>query len=184
MVAERLPGPIVLAVPGEDGPAGDSLPIKAEVLRLLPDCAIAHFACHGSNDLVDPSASRLLLLDHADDPLTVAALVPVRLDQVRLAYLSACSTAFTGRVELLDEAIHLAGAFQLAGFSQVVGTLWEIDDQLAVVLADSFYRGLCAGAGVPDTSRSALALHDAVRGMRARFLRSPSLWAAHLHVGA
>ncbi|MEU4512212.1 CHAT domain-containing protein [Nonomuraea wenchangensis] len=183
-VAARLPGPIVLTVREEDGPAGDGEPTKAEVLRLLPDCAIAHFACHGHNDPADPSASRLLLLDHADDPLTVAALVPVRLDQVRLAYLSACSTAFTGRADLLDEAIHLAGAFQLAGFPQVVGTLWEIDDHVAVLVADGFYRDLCAGTGLPDTSRSAHALHHAVRDLRGKFLHAPSLWAAHLHVGA
>ncbi|WP_344204085.1 CHAT domain-containing protein [Nonomuraea bangladeshensis] len=183
-VAALLPGPIVLTVQEEDGPSGDGEPTKAEVLRLLPGCAIAHFACHGHNDPADPSASRLLLLDHADDPLTVAALVPVRLEQVQLAYLSACSTAFTGRADLLDEAIHLAGAFQLAGFPQVVGTLWEIDDQLAVLVADGFYRDLCAGTGLPDTSRSAHALHRAVRDMRGRFLHAPSLWAAHLHVGA
>ena len=33
---------------------------------------------------------------------------------------------------LLDEAIHLASAFQLVGFPHVIGTLWEINDAIAL----------------------------------------------------
>lgn len=66
--------------------------MKANVLALLPSCQIAHFACHGRSDPADPSRSLLLLHDHESDPLTVASLVPVKLDQAQLAYLSACRT--------------------------------------------------------------------------------------------
>ncbi|MGQ4333341.1 CHAT domain-containing protein [Streptomyces hayashii] len=59
----------------------------------MPTCQIAHFACHGASDRADPSKSLLLLHDHASDPLTVASLAPVRLDNVQLARLSACHTA-------------------------------------------------------------------------------------------
>ena len=163
---------------------------RAQVLAALPECSIAHFACHGVSDLADPSDSRLLLADHDGAPFTVAGLTSVNLERAELAYLSACSTALMsvvtlGSVELdpalraelpglaaavpaanqnadlVDEAIHLSSAFQLAGFRHVVSTLWEIDDVVAVRLADDFYAGLRGDAG-----SSARALHDAVRALR------------------
>ncbi|MFE7123866.1 CHAT domain-containing protein [Streptomyces sp. NPDC057617] len=183
----HLPGLVVLD--GGDDPAA---PVKAEVLKRLPDCPIAHFACHGHSDGTDPSLSRLLLQDHERDPLTIAALAPVVLDRAQLAYLSACRTASVTHRGFLDEALHLASAFQIAGFPQVVGTLWEVDDRLCVTVADGFYRRLRTAEGGLDTRRGAYALHSALRDVRdgrdlpGPLTRSanPFLWAAHIHVGA
>jgi len=191
MLAGRLPAPVLLMEPGPL-PAGD--PVAAEprtptldtVLEQLPGCAVAHFACHGSHDPADPSRSHLLLHDHATAPLTVASLAPVRLEHAQLAYLSACRTAFHDTEQLLDEAIHLATAFQLAGFPHVIATLWEIQDRVAVTMADRFYAGLQAGPGdsTLDPGRAAQALHLAVRAQRERRRDLPFLWAAYLHAGA
>ncbi|NGO48156.1 CHAT domain-containing tetratricopeptide repeat protein [Streptomyces ureilyticus] len=167
-------------------------PTKDKVLDHLTSCSIAHFACHGTSHPTDPSKSRLLLHDHASDPLTVASLAPVRLGQAQLAYLSACRTAAIDTANLIDEAIHLTSAFQLAGFPHVVGTLWEIDDQIAVTIADAFYTHLRTPTGTLDTSRAAWALHQAVRDVRDGHdlpggldrTQSPFLWAAYLHAGA
>ncbi|MFF8594451.1 CHAT domain-containing protein [Streptomyces sp. NPDC015220] len=188
---EQVPDLDVLI--GSDAPAGagERPPVKADVLARLASCRIAHFACHGTSDLADPSQSRLLLHDHAEDPLTVAGLAPVRLDGAQLAYLSACRTAWTGDLRLTDESIHLAAAFQLAGFPHVIGTFWEIDDEVSARVAESFYVQLRNAAGTIDPNRAALALHHAVRDVRdGRDLghgqdrvRSPYLWAAHLHTG-
>ncbi|MFJ5776953.1 CHAT domain-containing protein [Streptomyces sp. NPDC093094] len=193
-----LPDPLLLREPDPGAEAdADSLPTKANVLRLLPESTIAHFACHGASDPVDPSRSRLLLHDHDTDPLTVVGLAPLVLDRARLAYLSACHTAATDTVELLDEAIHLSSAFQLAGFPHVVGTLWQISDGVALTVARRFYDGLRHDGPGTDTAaldprRAARALHRAVRDARdGRDLaagrnrrRSPLLWAAHVHAGA
>jgi hypothetical protein len=35
--------------------------------------------------------------------------------------LVACRTAFTGTTKLIDEIIHLATPFQLAGYSHIIG---------------------------------------------------------------
>ncbi|MFI6992791.1 CHAT domain-containing protein [Nonomuraea wenchangensis] len=177
-VAGHLPHAVVLA-PGEPRE-----PTRETVLSHLATSSIAHFACHGAIHPTDLSRSMLVLQDHATDPLTVAALNAVRLEHAELAYLSACVTATGPSAHLADEAIHLATGFQLAGFRNVVGTLWEIQDEFAVDLADAFYRGLTTGAGTIDPARSAFALHHAVRERRARHPRTPSLWAAHIHVGA
>ncbi len=176
----HLPEPVVL----QPGPSTAHAPTKANVLAHLPNVSIAHFACHGHSDPEDPSHSELLLLDHENDPLSVAALASLRLDRAELAYLSACRTAVVDVSTLADEAIHMTSAFQVAGFPHVIGTLWTIDDETAVTIADTFYAHLRTNGGTLDTGRAAHALHTAVRAARDAAPRLPSLWAAHLHAGA
>lgn len=183
-VRAHLPGAIELAEPPWPPGASYPIPTRANVLANLPRCTIAHFACHGANHPADPSRSLLLLHDFDRHPLTVASLAPVNLSQAQLAYLSACRTAFTSAPGLFDEATHLTTAFQLAGFTHVIGTLWEINDQVAVDAADEFYTALQSGPGVVDTRRAAAALNHTVRTLRDRYLLTPSLWAAYLHAGA
>ncbi|QBI53036.1 CHAT domain protein [Streptomonospora litoralis] len=194
----HLPDSTVLRTPAFDADADaddvdpSMLPTAERVLQRLPSCAIAHFACHGTSDPTDPSQSRLLLYDHARNPLTVTSLGPLRLEGARLAYLSACSTAAIKTGDLIDEAIHVASAFQLAGFPHVVGTLWEINDRIAVTVADRFYTHLRDPDGNLDPGRAACALHATVREVRdgadlpEGYDRTavPSLWAAYLHTGA
>ncbi|HEV2347533.1 MAG TPA: CHAT domain-containing protein [Actinocrinis sp.] len=169
-----LPNPLVL-----------DQPTRARVLDQLPRHTIAHFACHGANDPADPSRSRLILHDHQAAPLTVAALAPIDLNHARLAYLSACDTALSTAAGLLDEAIHLTSAFQLAGYAHVVGTLWAIDDEIAVEIAEDFYAGIHdEPTGGLDFGSAARALHHATRTQRDLYPRTPSLWAAHVHAGA
>ncbi|MFI7128770.1 CHAT domain-containing protein [Nonomuraea sp. NPDC050153] len=93
--------------------------------------------------------------------------------------LAAAVSAVNQNADLVDEAIHLSAAFPLAGFRHVVSTLWEIDDVAAGRLADDFYAGLRGDAGSP-----ARALHDAVRALRDKRPRLPSLWASYLRAGA
>lgn len=163
-----------------------SLPTRANVLEWLPQCEIAHFACHGVNKPASPDRSQLLLHDHVARPFTVATLTALRLDRAELAYLSACTTAANTNLALIDEAIHLASAFQIGGYPHVIGTLWAIDDQTSVEISDVFYRELRAHASNPllDTSRSAFALHQAVRAVRDRMVDTPTLWAGYIHSGA
>lgn len=184
MLSDLLPNAIAL-IETEDA-AGDSLPTKAAVIELLPKCSMVHLACHGISDPVDPSNSRLLLHDHDTDPFTVAALAAVHLDRAQLAYLSACETAAATNPHLLDEVIHLTSTFQLAGYRHVIGTLWPINDDIAVEVARMFYTTLDTNSanGALAIEHAAHALHRAIRAARERFPTSPSCWAAHLHAGA
>jgi hypothetical protein len=187
MVQARLPRPLLLLEPDTiSNPADPSagIPTRANVLAHLPGCAIVHFACHGRSDSANPSNSRLLLHDHVSSPFTVASLAPVNLGQVQLAYLSACETSFNPAVKLIDEAIHLTSAFELAGFPHVIGTLWDTDDAIAIAVARTFYSHLRTSEGTLDTGRAAHALHHAIRIQRNQFPATPSLWAAHIHAGA
>jgi CHAT domain-containing protein len=184
-ICKVLPDSVLLIEPGPGGsaPGAGEVPTKANVLTHLSGCTIAHFSCHGATDPTDPSQSKLLLHDHASDPLTVATLASIKLGHAQLAYLSACRTAVTDAAELIHEPIHITAALQLAGFPHVIGTLWEIDDAFSVRVADTFYTRLNSGYRI-DASRAAYALHDAVRTARDEHIAVPSLWAAYVHVGA
>ena len=141
--------------------AGPSATYEA-VVSALPGADWAHFACHGSSDLTSPSDSTLLLYDYRERPLAVPEIARLDLTGAELAFLSACSTArISGR--LADEAIHLVSAFQLAGYRQVIGTLWAIDDRRARQIADETYAALAR-----DESAAA-ALHDVTRRMSRRW---------------
>ncbi|MFI6515688.1 CHAT domain-containing protein [Spirillospora sp. NPDC050679] len=144
------------------------------VLSALTGHRIVHFACHAQADLRVPSSSRLLLHDR---PLTSRDLMPLRLD-ADLAYLSACATS-TSHPFSADEALHITAAFHLAGFRNVIGTLWMVDDDCSADIAHDFYTRLAAHG--PD--HAAYALHSAVSALRQRHPDKPDLWAAHLHVG-
>ncbi|GAA1646128.1 hypothetical protein GCM10009733_049080 [Nonomuraea maheshkhaliensis] len=166
-------------IPGARRPAH---PTRDQVLAALAASPIAHFACHGIANWAEPGRSSLILYDHQTAPLTVAD-ISARYLSGALAYLSACDTTVSSPT-LTDEAIHLTGAFHLAGYQSVVGTLWPIDDRAAHQLTTDFYRHLTRdGTAPPDTGRTAHALHQAVRNQRARYGAAPTLWAAYTHTG-
>ncbi|MFD8477959.1 CHAT domain-containing protein [Kitasatospora sp. NPDC059673] len=154
--------------------AADGGANRARVLAELSDATHAHFSCHAVADPANPGAGRLLLHDHADRPLTVGDISAIGLDRAESAYLSACSTTRPAP-RLGDEAVHITGAFLLAGFRHVIGTLWQTDDAAALEIARQYY----AAPGAPP-----FALHTAVRALRDRYPRTPTLWAAHIHTGA
>ncbi|UQS25189.1 CHAT domain-containing protein [Amycolatopsis thermalba] len=169
-LAAHVPGATVLA--GADA-------TRDAVLDALPSAGWVHFACHGYSDPDNPSDSHLVLHDHARAPLRVVDVSRLRLPDARFAYLSACDTARTSET-LSDEAIHPAAAFQIAGFAQVVGTLWRVEDAVAPVLAQWIYRDLLT----PGAGTTATAVHRTARALREKYPNLPSVWAAHVHFGA
>ncbi|MFJ4682649.1 CHAT domain-containing protein [Streptomyces sp. NPDC088789] len=172
-LAERLPGAVLLK---------DADATHTTVVAALHRHAYAHFACHAFGDLDRPSGSRLVLHDHTHHPLTVRDLARLRLPSVRLAYLSACDTLRTSP-ELADEAVHIVSAFQMAGFPHVIGSLWHVDDVIGAQVALQVYETLHRGDGTLAVTRTAEALHHAVRTLRDTYPHTPSLWACQVHAG-
>ncbi|KAK0666653.1 TPR domain-containing protein [Cercophora samala] len=161
-------------------------PPSAEVINELssPQCLMAHFACHGISDDDDSSRSYLRLPDFESDPLTVHALMRMKM-ACRFAYLSACDTASSKHPALVDESLHLANGFLLAGCVGVVGTLWKIPDEEAPEVAAQFYSRLPWKGGQRDTRRAAVALHEGVAAMweSEMGMRDPLALAAYVHCG-
>jgi CHAT domain-containing protein len=151
---------------------------RAAVLAALPQRPWVHFACHGTQDISDPSAGRLLL---HDGPLTIREISGLHLDRAEFGFLSACQTS-RGGIELADEVISVGSALQLAGYRHVIGTLWSISDSDAPEVARDVYAGL-ARDGALDVRALAAALDEAIRRLRARYPTTPSRWAAYIHVG-
>ncbi|MFF9850664.1 CHAT domain-containing protein [Streptomyces litmocidini] len=171
-LAALLPGATVLV--GADA-------TRDAVLDALPASGWAHFACHGYSDPDNPSDSHLALHDHDRAPFRVLDLSRLRLRNAEFAFLSACDTART-TVRLSDEAIHPLAAFQIAGFSQVVGTLWRVDDVVAPAFSQQIYGELIADRS--GALRASAAVHRAVRQLRTKYPNLPSVWAAYIHAGA
>ncbi|KIN08948.1 hypothetical protein OIDMADRAFT_23687 [Oidiodendron maius Zn] len=164
---------------------------KQDVESHLLDCKIFHFAGHGGTDEHDASNSRLIL---EDGTLRVAELLEMNLVEHSpfLAYLSACGTGRIKDERSVDESIHLMSAFQLAGFRHVIGTLWEVRDELCVDMGEDHVRRV-----PPDTEDGSSPSERAVPGVagsedkkNARSLRDvgaydagPALWAPYVHFG-
>ena len=136
----------------------DDQATRQRVLDALPQHQSVHFACHAVSAADGAATGQLLLHDHQTDPLTVADLARLRLGDAETAYLSACDTSIS-RGDLTDEALHITGAFQMAGFRHVIGTLWSVGDQTARTVADQYYAAA-------QTIDPAVALHTAVQAVR------------------
>ncbi|KAH6616261.1 CHAT domain-containing protein [Boeremia exigua] len=129
---------------------------KDEIIQSLRDCLIFHFAGHGKVDNLDPAKSLLLLDDWKTQPLTVGDLRDMNMHESGpfLGFLSACFTSANNEITLVDEAVHLAGSLQLAGFRHVIGTLWEVKDSHCVEAAQIVYETI-RDEGMTDTAKDA-----------------------------
>lgn len=146
------------------------------VLAALPDTNWAHFACHASTNPRTPSEGGLHLHDGV---LPIARINRLELHEAELAYLSACSTGQTGWRHA-DESIHLASAFQLAGFRHVIASLWPLEDRTAATAAERFYALM---PPTPSADNSPDVLHAVTRELRATYPDRPHLWAPLVHSG-
>jgi len=159
-------------------------PTVACVLQALPHYSIAHFACHGVSS-TNPADSHLLLLRERPGEQTeevgklrVKDIAALKLPAARLAYLSACSTANTDSLKLLDEGTHIVSSFHIAGFVHVIGTLWPSDDQACQEMAVEFYSMLS------QTHNVAVSYHTAIMRLMKQKPLQPLYWAPFIHFGA
>lgn len=165
-------------------------PTIAQLTAELPAYHAIHFACHGVTDSKSPSNSHLLLqsrnpVEQGPAKLTVGDISNMNLNRVQVAYLSACSTAQNSSFGLADESIHIASGFQLAGFSHVLATLWEANDEACRVVSVEYYRGLFDGRWNDAGHRAvSTAFHHAVKKLRNANVNQPIKWAPFIHTGA
>lgn len=147
-----------------------------EVLRRLPDVSILHFAAHAVADSRSPFLSYLVLAPSNSSGgsgyLYAKDLFGPRLPKLRLVVLSACNTA--GRYSSASEGmVGIAWSFLGRGASDVVASLWEINDNSTAKLVARFYEELARGA------HPALALREAQLKTKASDPRGKRLgWAA------
>ncbi|OAH10160.1 CHAT domain-containing protein [Streptomyces jeddahensis] len=148
---------------------------RKRLMAELQNHDIIHIASHAGYDADRQYEGHLVL---HDGRLHVSDIATARAGQGGLAFLSACGTA-RSRLDVPDESLNLLSAFQLAGYSHLVGSLWPVTDQASVRLAEAFYQYLTTH----QSTGAAHALHHAVSQLRARHPDRPSLWASHVHIG-
>ena len=154
-------------------------PAAGRVLDVLPGYSIVHFACHGVSE-INPADSHLLLLkEYAPevDMLRVKDIAALKLPAARLAYLSACSTAANTSPDLADEVTHIVSSFHVAGFVNVIGTLWP-SHEACQKMAVGFYSQLS------KTDDVAVSYRTAVLGLIKEKPSQPMYWAPFIHFGA
>ncbi len=112
---------------------------KARVLGLLS----SH---HAKSNLTEPLESRLLL---GDTDLTLGELLnpSIRFPQLVDLFLSCCETAL-GNSELTDDIFTLRAAFLSAGASNVISSLWAVNDLATTIL--SFFFHCNRAEGIPS----------------------------------
>lgn len=148
------------------------------VLAALKSSHVIHLACHGFQNHNQALDSHLIL---SDGNLELRAILKEELRLAEFAFLSACQTA-TGKQELFNESVHLAGGFMAAGFKGVICTLWSIADEDAPKAAKGVYDAIITEEGL-DITQAAEGLQKAVRKMRESGV-PPHRWVPFIHVGA
>lgn len=160
-------------------------------VKKIKSPSVLHFATHGLFDNIqDKSDSYLkskLVLAGADDGesfsivdyqlyedgfLTGYEVTQMNLTETQLVVLSACETGL-GDLQGGEGVWGLQRAFQMAGASSVMGSLWKINDETTVHFMDVFYKTLLTGASFQQ------AYKNAMLSARQKF-EHPYYWGAFL----
>jgi CHAT domain-containing protein/tetratricopeptide (TPR) repeat protein len=144
------------------------------VLSRLPTCWIAHLACHGVSNFLEPKAMPRLLLSDGD--VTLEQLLQLPALRARLVVLSACQSGQADAAQVSDEMLGLPLAFLQAGACTVVGALWPIDDSATAMLVGRFYEELTAEIGADGRGDVAAALARAQRWLRSLTREQARRW--------
>jgi CHAT domain-containing protein/tetratricopeptide (TPR) repeat protein len=140
------------------------------------DFSHIHVASHGEFSADAPLESRLKLSKDAknDGMLSVSEIYGLRLN-ASLVMLSACETGL-GSISSGDDVVGLTRGFLYAGAQNVVGSLWEVDDDATAELSRLMYAGMKKGLPVGK------ALAEAQEQLM-RKKPHPYFWAAFLDSG-
>lgn len=135
-----------------------------------------HLASHGQFKADNALQSRLLLVKDAqnDGSLTVGELYSLRLN-ADLVTLSACETGL-GKALSGDDLIGLTRGFLYAGGSNIIASLWEVDDEATSDMMRRFYGKLKTGMNKKE------ALRQAQEEVRQKY-KEPVFWAAFYLTG-
>lgn len=145
------------------------------VVRNLGDVDVVHFCCHGRFD----SGTDAIYLELADgglyswDLLTAPAFTP------QLVFANTCISGVSQRFGTNgDQPLSLPTAALLRGAQNVIGTLWEVQDDVALAFAARFYD-----RWLGDEARGASRAAQATQMELKQSFEELQLWAAHAVFG-
>jgi CHAT domain-containing protein len=125
----------------------------AGVAEELPRAGIWHAACHGVSQPKEPGASGIVL--ESGEILRLRDIAALDARRLKLAFLASCWSAdnfqFPGRI-----VVSLPQALQLAGAETVIGSLWQVLDEVAPAFVGAVYHALQGGAPRDQALRHAM----------------------------
>lgn len=146
----------------------------------LPECTLLHVSAHGWLDRNDSFEAGI---DLFDGRFTLRDLAASRADKGQLAVLLTCNSA-SGDFMTPNEALHVAGAAQQAGFKEVVAATLPVRDDSVVPFVTTLYADITAEP-VDKTFAPAVAqaITDAVDKLRmdSRYAVDPLSWVPYAH---
>ncbi len=146
----------------------------------LPECTLLHVSAHGWLDRNDSFEAGI---DLFDGRFTLRDLAASRADKGQLAVLLTCDSA-SGDFTTPNEALHVAGAAQQAGFKEVVAATLPVRDDSVVPFVTTLYADITAEP-VDKTFAPAVAqaMTDAVDKLRmdSRYAVDPLSWVPYAH---
>ena len=162
----------------------------------LQNADIAHFSCHGFFDFSNPRKSALILAGAkiANDKVkseeksyirsrrgetfdinqcvTLTEIFDLSLSKCSLVTLSACETGLTDIRDTTDEYIGLPSGFFYAGATNVISTLWAVNDVSTAILMIKFYEILLSESHPPV----AIALRESQLWLRSLTVENLLKW--------
>jgi hypothetical protein len=136
------------------GPSWLDTAMQVKLALRQGDSQWFHFACHGDFDATRPDESALMLQGDAFTPSQIVGPMRRGVAASRpLVFLNACHTAEAGFS--LTRMGGWAERFVRAGASAFVGSLWEVNDELAAQFAIKFYNELLAGQTLGEAFHTA-----------------------------
>jgi len=138
--------------------------------ELMSGADLIHFAGHGYFDPFNPDRSHLSL---GGDRLSLAELARLDLSNRPFLNLAACQSGWTA-IDAGNEARGFVISAFAAGTSRILGSLWEIDDEVTGAWMESFYEHIDKGL--------ARAYRQACLDIREK-TGDPALWAGFCLLG-
>ena len=142
-----------------------------------------HFATHAMMDEASPARSGVVLALNdpggEDGVLRMNEILKLRLN-ADVVVLSACRTGI-GALVRGEGLVGLTRAFQYAGASRVLVSLWEVADAATADLMQAFYSAMGRGRGPGEALRSA---KTRMLAAAAPAYRHPYYWAPFVLAGA
>jgi len=137
--------------------------------------ALIHYAGHANSDAAKAYGALMLAGDESNDGVLGAGeIAHLTLSGHPLVVLAACGT-FRGEAAHVQGMSSLARAFLVAGARGVVGTLWEIDDDVSAAFFSAFHQSL--RTDVPE-ARSLQATQIEMIHSASPWLQHPAAWAS------
>jgi CHAT domain-containing protein len=120
---------------------------RARFIGAAPRSGMIHYSGHADSDSFDPLGALHLASDSSSrtGDLNADAIASLNLSRAELVVLAACGT-MRGDSQHVEGMPSIARAFLTAGARNVVGTLWEVDDDSVAPLFQRMHAELHKGA--------------------------------------